>query len=217
VSKKQFSPWYEEVPTEEATQTVDLSGEAPAYHGHTHFWEPLLGMSRRQFIKTAAGATGILLGAGVFFPRASQASPAPVTRINVRVVTSTRPGAGTLGGVYVGLCGREFLLAHGDLDFTSGHDFTYVFGNQANVINPAENDPRNPQLDTADLPRFPRYIRWIPPSNQPDDSWDLETVQIVLNPGQASQVRLPSTGADPLAGANHLWLGGGSGTVLYLR
>ncbi len=30
-------------------------------------------MSRRQFIKTAAGATGILLGAGVFFPTALQA------------------------------------------------------------------------------------------------------------------------------------------------
>jgi hypothetical protein len=192
VSKRHFASWYGESPTEEET-------------------------SRRQFIKTAAGATGILLGARVLFPRAVQAAPAPLTRINVRLVTSTRPGAGTTGGVYVGLCGREFGVNHGDLDFTSGHDFTYVFGDGANVFNPADNDPRNPPLDTADLPRFPRYIRWIPPSNQPDDPWDLETVEIVLNPGQASQVRLPRPGADRLAGANHLWLGGVSGTVLYLR
>lgn len=219
MSKKRFLSWYEEAPTEEATQTVDLSGEAPAYPGHTHFWEPLLAVSRRQFIKTAAGATGILLGAGVFSPRAVQAAPAPVTRINVRLVTSTRPDAGTLGGVYVGVCGREFGVNHGDLDFTSGNDFTYVFGDQANVVNPAENDPRNPPLNTADLPRFPAYIRWIPPSGggPADDPWDLEAAQIVLNPGQASQVKLPSTGANRLAGTQHLWLGLGSGTVMYMR
>jgi hypothetical protein len=35
-----------------------------------HFWERA--MSRRQVIKMAAGATGIVLGAGVFFPAALQ-------------------------------------------------------------------------------------------------------------------------------------------------
>jgi hypothetical protein len=192
VSKRHFAWWYGEIPTDEET-------------------------SRRQFIKTAAGATGILLGARVFFPRAVQASPAPLTRINVRLVTSTRPGAGTTGGVYVGLCGREFGVNHGDLDFTPGHDFTYVFGDQANVVNPAENDPRNPPLDTAAVTKFPAYIRWIPPTNQPDDPWNLETVEIVLNPGQASQVVLPRPQFNLLAGAQHLWLGRVSGTVLYLR
>jgi|SRR5215210_5477006 hypothetical protein len=142
---------------------------------------------------------------------------APLTRINVRLVTSTRPGAGTTGGVYVGLCGREFGVNNSDLDHTPGYDFTYVFGDQANVINPADNDPRNPPLNTLDLTRFPAYIRWIPPTNQPDDPWNLETVQIVLNPGQASQVVRPRPGSDPLAGTQHLWFGLVSGTVLYLR
>jgi|SRR5215216_3466380 len=140
-----------------------------------------------------------------------------LTRINVRLVTSGRPDAGTAGGVYVRLCGREFGVNNSALDFTRGHDFTYIFGNQANVINPADNDPRNPPLDTADLTRFPAYIRWIPPTGQPDDPWDLETVQIVLNPGQASQVVRPRPGANPLAGAQHLQLGLVSETVLYLR
>ena len=72
MSNRHFSSWYGEIPTDEETHIVDfLAGEAPAYLGHAHFWERA--MSRQQFIKTAAGATGILLGAGVFFPRALQA------------------------------------------------------------------------------------------------------------------------------------------------
>ena len=43
---------------------------------------------------------------------------APLTRINVRLVTSTRPGARTWGGVYVGLCGREFGVSNSELDHT---------------------------------------------------------------------------------------------------
>jgi len=71
VSKRHFASWYGEIPTDEETHIVDLPSETPAYPGHAHFWERA--MSRQQFIKTAAEATGILLGAGVFFPTALQA------------------------------------------------------------------------------------------------------------------------------------------------
>lgn len=37
------------------------------YVGHTHFWERAM-LSRRQFLGTAAGATGIVLGSGLWIP-----------------------------------------------------------------------------------------------------------------------------------------------------
>jgi hypothetical protein len=55
-------------------------------------------------------------------------SMAPITRIEVRLITSNHAGAGTIGPVYVGVCRREFGINNSDLDFTPGHDFTYVFG-----------------------------------------------------------------------------------------
>lgn len=131
-----------------------------------------------------------------------------ISRMEVRTTTSNRPGGGTVGPVFVGICRREFALNNGDLDFTRGHVFAYVFGDGANVIDAADNDPRAPlPLDTADLTRFPRYIRL-----EGSDSWDLEEVMIVLNPGQASQAVLLG-----LAGpGQHLVLGGTSGKVLHL-
>lgn len=37
------------------------------YVGHTHFWERAM-LSRRQFLVTTAGATGIVLGSGLWMP-----------------------------------------------------------------------------------------------------------------------------------------------------
>jgi hypothetical protein len=133
---------------------------------------------------------------------------AQITRIEVHLITSNRAGAGTIGPVFVGVCRREFGINHGDLDFTPGHDFTYIFGDGANVSDAADNDPRTLlPLDTNDATQFPRYIR-----QESFDSWDLEEVVITLNPGQQSQVVLGA-----LAGPNqHLVLGGTTGKVLYL-
>jgi hypothetical protein len=140
-----------------------------------------------------------------------------LTRFDVHLVTGNRPNAGALVAVFVGLCGREFAVNNSDLDFTTGHDFTYVFGDQANVINPQDNDPRDPMpLDTDDLARFPIYIRCESPTGGAPgagwDAWNLEEVQITLNPGP-NELVLP-TG---LPGGVNLWLGTGIGKVLYLR
>jgi hypothetical protein len=133
---------------------------------------------------------------------------APITRIEVRLITSNRPDAGTIGPVYVGICRREFGVNNSDLDFTPGHDFTYVFGEGANVSDAPDNDPRTLlPLDTADANQFPRYIRQESP-----DSWDLEELTITVNPGQPSQLVF-----NALAGLNqHLILGGTTGKTLYL-
>jgi hypothetical protein len=51
-------------------QGVLARGSPPAfsrpYPGHNHFWERA--MSRRQFVKTATGATALALGAGLIRP-----------------------------------------------------------------------------------------------------------------------------------------------------
>jgi len=47
------------------------------YVGHTHFWERAM-MSRRRFMRTAAGATGVVLASGLWMPgRALADNPAP--------------------------------------------------------------------------------------------------------------------------------------------
>jgi hypothetical protein len=127
---------------------------------------------------------------------------AAITRMDVRLVTGNRSGAGTDGSVFIAVCGREFSVdSSGDFDdFEQGDDRTYIFGAGANVANPERNDPRSPfQLDTNNVNRFPRWVRLDGGSE-----WDLERVTITLNPGQASQVVL-----DALGGANHLFLGPG--------
>lgn len=127
---------------------------------------------------------------------------AAITRMDVRLVTGNRSGAGTDGNVFVAVCGREFSVdSAGDFDdFEQADDRTYVFGAGANVANPARNDPRSPfQLDTNNVNRFPRWVRLDGGSE-----WDVELVTITLNPGQASQVVLSALG-----GASHLFLGPG--------
>jgi hypothetical protein len=47
------------------------------YAGHAHFWERAM-MSRRQFMRTAAGATGVVLASGLWMPGLALAdNPAP--------------------------------------------------------------------------------------------------------------------------------------------
>ena len=47
------------------------------YVGHTHFWERAM-LSRRRFMRTAAGATGVVLASGLWMPgRALADNPAP--------------------------------------------------------------------------------------------------------------------------------------------
>ncbi len=43
------------------------------YVGHPHFWERAM-MSRRQFMTAAAGATGVVLGSGLWIPAVAHAS-----------------------------------------------------------------------------------------------------------------------------------------------
>ena len=56
------------------------SHDGRRYVGHTHFWERAL-MSRRQFMTTAAGTTGVVLASGLWMPGralADNAAPKPI-------------------------------------------------------------------------------------------------------------------------------------------
>jgi len=43
----------------------------PGYKGHPHFWRRAF--SRRQFVRTAAGATAMVVGSGLWFPMQASA------------------------------------------------------------------------------------------------------------------------------------------------
>jgi hypothetical protein len=133
---------------------------------------------------------------------------ANITRIDVRLATSNRSGAGTDGDVYIGVAGREFNLDTAADDFEGGSDRTYILGEGANVRNASRNDPRSPQLDTANVDRFPVYLRFEPRGEGPN--WNLERLDITVNPGP-NQIQRRA-----LVGSPHLWLGQDYGKFIYL-
>jgi len=45
----------------------------PSHRGHAHFWERAF--SRRRFVRTAAGATALVVGNGLWFPALAGAAP----------------------------------------------------------------------------------------------------------------------------------------------
>jgi hypothetical protein len=132
-----------------------------------------------------------------------------ITRIDVRLVTGNRSGAGTDGEVYVGICGREFYLDSAVDDFEQGSDRTYTLGVGANINYAGYNDPRSPQLDTVDLDKFPKYIRLEPTGS--NSEWNLEEVTVTVNPGTGQVVYRA------LAGGLNLWLGQKYGKFCYLK
>jgi len=132
-----------------------------------------------------------------------------VTRIELRLVTGNRTDAGTDGNVVLGLGGREFFVdSQGDVnDFEKNSDRTYVFGSGANVNRPTENDPRNPwQVDSNDIGRDPRYIRFEPGGG---GDWNLERAEV-----RAFFTNSTVT-LSRLDGGAHLWLGARRGEILY--
>jgi hypothetical protein len=137
---------------------------------------------------------------------------ASITSISVVVSTGNRPGGGTDGEVFLGICGREFNLDTASNNFEPGMVETFLLGSGSNVLSPALNDPTSPQLDTSDLSTFPKYIRFEPGSEmEGNPGWNLERVTVTVNPG-LSQFKF-----DALANSPNLWLGQASGKFLYLK
>ena len=135
-----------------------------------------------------------------------------ITKIDVKIITGDRPGAEAAGRVYLGIGGREFCLSTGANDFARNSRQIFTLGEEANINNAADNDPRAPYvLHTEELSHFPVYIRFAPAD--PNDQWNLEAVEVHVNPARVAGER----DYDALHGAEHLWLGLSSGLYCYLH
>src|SRR5262245_57762770 len=87
---------------------------------------------------------------------------AAISQIEVLISTGDN---GTNAPVFAAIAGREFCLNRpGVNDFRANATDRFVLGGTNNVFNvahPAENDPaRLLPLDTADIDRFPAYVRY---------------------------------------------------------
>lgn len=136
---------------------------------------------------------------------------ANITQIQLRLVTASGPGArGTDGDVFLGIAGREFSVGEDLDDFECGDDHTYIFGEGASVLEPEFNDPRNPQLDTLNVYRFPTYIRFEPRSRH--DNWLLSLVEVTVRSPEADEICIE---IGPV-GSGPFWLGQTRGKIVYL-
>jgi hypothetical protein len=133
---------------------------------------------------------------------------AAITKIEVNITTGDK---GTNGWVYLGVCGREFLLDRtGHNGFKKNTTDQYVLGDANHVFsvaNAGQNDPKAPlALDTADLPLFPIYLRL-----KADNLWHVEGGSIKIFAGGTTET------ISILAGSRNLFLGPDCGEYLFLR
>lgn len=133
-------------------------------------------------------------------------------KITLNLQTGDLEDAGTDGDVYLGVCGREFYVDSEDPDeddFERNSTHEYVFGVDASNINPPANDPRNPQLFTENVERFPMYIRFQPRSRT--DHWFLHRAEVSFNDSF-----FPRWDTLELIGRAGIWLGTRSGMYVHL-
>ena len=132
----------------------------------------------------------------------------PIQSIQLNVQTADVASAGTDGSVYLGFCGREFHADTTADDFERGSSRRYVFGDGANVINAATNDPREQQLFLENVDTLPVYIRFQPQND--GDNWRLERATVTVN-GQL----FPMWDTVPVL-QEGIWLGQRSGLYVHI-
>lgn len=127
--------------------------------------------------------------------------------IHVNVQTGTEADADADGAIYLGFCGREFSIDSSGDDFEKGASKTYVFGQGANVSNASKNDPRNPQLKTENIDKYPVYIRMGTTHH-----WQLKRVTVTIN---SASFPMWDT-AEVLGVSGKYWLGPSAGMIFYV-
>jgi len=122
---------------------------------------------------------------------------AKINRIEVSITTGNN---GTLGAVYLGMAGREFRLNRlGQNDFMRNNVSQFVLGDPSHpfaVRDADNNDPKNPQLDTTDIAKFPLYLRLAGANAH----WEIDDGMIVVNGSQT--IRILPQGAKLKLGPN---------------
>jgi hypothetical protein len=81
--------------------------------------------------------------------------------------------------VYLGIGGREFYLDTDRDDFEPGTSIDYVLGEDSNVHNAAQNDPRDQILYVEHAYQLPCYIRFK--GKDRGDEWKLLRAGVSLN------------------------------------
>ena len=66
--------------SEEGFPLTGQSHNRQRYVGHSHFWQRAAMVSRRQFVKTSAGAAGAVLASGLWMPTSVLAANDPMPR-----------------------------------------------------------------------------------------------------------------------------------------
>jgi hypothetical protein len=130
-----------------------------------------------------------------------------LNKIKVTITTGRDRGAGTDGSVYLGLAGREFRCDTAADDFELGATRDYVFGTNANIQRPHDNDPRKPPLMLDEADSFPAYIRF---AQGDKSSWLLAGAKVFLNDSATPRFETRMEN-------NPIWLGDQSGCIYYLR
>lgn len=102
-----------------------------------------------------------------------------IESIQVTVQTLDVNGAGTNGSLYLGVCGREFDLDTPANDLERGSSDQFNFGDGANVLNKAINDPRKQLLLTEHVDALPVYLRFV--GQDDGDRWGLGRASMTLN------------------------------------
>ena len=134
---------------------------------------------------------------------------AAITTIEVSITTGSN---GTLGAVYLGICGREFRLNRlGQNDFMQNNVSQFVLGDASHafaVANPDDNDPKKPMpLDSGDMELFPMYLRLAGANLH----WEVVAGTIQVHAGAYSQtLRI-------LPMATKIKLGPTTGEFLFIR
>ncbi|MEU3822428.1 hypothetical protein AB0E74_22825 [Streptomyces sp. NPDC030392] len=145
---------------------------------------------------------------------------ADILQITARIQTADVEGAGSEELLYLGIGGREFVLDRpGRTDLRRGEQADYVLGENSNVMNPDDNDPRFPQLDTDDLDRYPVYLRLHPSTSRDVEvDWSLERARVTVQPSNA-KVRHYFDQPYLIGGdrKGRIKLGARAGVVLYLK
>lgn len=154
-----------------------------------------------------------------------------VGKIEVKIVTANRTGAGTNGEAYLGIGGREFLLdVPGIDDFEKNHTDNFVIGVGSNIknenseisgindlptVHPPTSGENSPgiEFDWLQSNLFPTYIRFEP--DDAGDNWNIESVDVVATrfPDQTAKVKYHAFENPP---EDNIWLGNSSGLVLGL-
>lgn len=132
---------------------------------------------------------------------------ANISSIHVNMQTGTDADADADGPIYLGFCGREFSIDSSGDDFEKGASKTYVFGQGANVSHASRNDPRNPQLKTEDIEKYPVYIRM-----GTNDHWQLKRVTVTIN----TKLFPMWDTAEILGITGKFWLGPTAGMILHI-